>query len=189
MSPGPKASRVRGSEPGRHGQPKWSDSTTEPRLWSHRLPARTLPSQGRKEGSTPSGIATAECPARSTSGRYVLCATICRPELYGQVVQLVEQRIENPRVAGSLPALTTVVRQPSCSGESTPLKPERARLETGGWHQSPNAVWVTSSPATSPRALQVRSLVGGCPFGRIETRLVGDSEPFPILVSGFRSVA
>ena len=35
-----------------------------------------------------------------------------RPTCRGQIAQLVEQRIENPRVCGSIPSLATTLRQP-----------------------------------------------------------------------------
>ena len=34
-----------------------------------------------------------------------------RPTLRGQIAQLVEQRIENPRVGGSIPSLATILRR------------------------------------------------------------------------------
>ena len=43
-----------------------------------------------------------------------LAAAVARPHAaseYGQVAQLVEQRIENPRVGGSIPPLATIQNQ------------------------------------------------------------------------------
>ena len=62
---------------------------------------------------------------------------------FAQIAQLVEQRTENPRVAGSIPALGTICglsssgRAPPCQGGGSefeprcPLQKETPTLETG----------------------------------------------------------
>jgi hypothetical protein len=44
-------------------------------------------------------------------GRFPYTSRLTAQAGYAQVAQLVEQRIENPRVAGSIPALGTIVNQ------------------------------------------------------------------------------
>jgi hypothetical protein len=58
------------------------------------------------------GLAETGLILRPTCGgpplRVIHCRSGHRPRQHGQVAQLVEQRIENPRVGGSIPPLATI---------------------------------------------------------------------------------
>jgi hypothetical protein len=69
-------------------------------------PNSTLDSLGQVEGALKSGAKEFETSYSETLDKRKSLAY--RRVLSAQIAQLVEQRIENPRVAGSIPALGTI---------------------------------------------------------------------------------
>ena len=108
-------------------------------LWCSRLARQPVTLE--VDGSSPFRVAISlemRCISRALNGVEIPHRTLRCGERYAQIAQLVEQWTENPRVAGSIPALGTICglsssgRAPPCQGGGSEFEP-RHPLHTVPW--------------------------------------------------------